>query len=93
MEKNINIANAGLEGKFGISVGKTLRDYYGHTSAFVRAATLAAAGCDARMNGCALPVMTTSGRWCRVDRWRNWVFEALKDRREKAARGEGKGTE
>ncbi len=61
MEKNTLVAEVGLDGQFGISVGKTLRDYYGNSNAFVRASTLAAAGCDARMNGCELPVMTTSG--------------------------------
>lgn len=65
IEYNTAIANEGLRGDWGIAIGKTIRegiaegtygdDLKNNLSSF------AAAGSDARMNGCPLPVMTTSG--------------------------------
>ena len=65
VEYNTAIAREGLSRAYGIAIGKTIRegiaegvfgdDIKNNLSSF------AAAGSDARMNGCPLPVMTTSG--------------------------------
>lgn len=62
---NTAIAEEGLKGNYGINVGKMIKDnmdsgVYGNDQRN-RSASFAAAGSDARMSGCALPVMTTSG--------------------------------
>ncbi len=62
---NSNIANEGLSGNYGVNIGKVIQEhidngFYGD-DVRNRAASFAAAGSDARMSGCALPVMTTSG--------------------------------
>lgn len=57
---NTSIAQAGLSGHYGAEVGKTLLEVYG-TDVRVRAKAVAAAGSDARMNGCELPVVINSG--------------------------------
>jgi L-cysteine desulfidase len=62
---NSNIAKEGLENKYGVNVGSMIREniekgIYGDDQKN-RSASLAAAGSDARMAGCPLPVMTTSG--------------------------------
>ncbi|MFV0237119.1 MAG: serine dehydratase subunit alpha family protein, partial [Flavobacteriales bacterium] len=62
---NTAIAEEGLTGNYGINVGKMLQDnmdsgIYGNDQRN-RSASFAAAGSDARMSGCSLPVMTTSG--------------------------------
>ncbi len=57
---NLAIAEEGLTGKWGAKIGKTLLSVYGgdvHT----RAKAYAAAGSDARMNGCEMPVIINSG--------------------------------
>ncbi|MBR7116610.1 MAG: serine dehydratase subunit alpha family protein [Clostridia bacterium] len=57
---NMAIANEGLTGNWGASVGKVyLESYLPDLS--VRAKAYAAAGSDARMNGCELPVIINSG--------------------------------
>ena len=60
IEYNMAIAEAGLSEKYGASIGKTLMDSYG-ISVQNRAKAYAAAGSDARMNGCELPVVINSG--------------------------------
>lgn len=65
IEYNSAIAREGIENTYGIAIGKTIHEgvmdgVYGddlknNITAFT------AAGSDARMNGCPLPVMTTSG--------------------------------
>ena len=65
IEYNSAIAEEGLKNQWGIGIGKTIKEgieegVYGddlknNITAFT------AAGSDARMNGCAMPVMTTSG--------------------------------
>lgn len=65
IELNSKIAQEGLSGNYGVNIGKIIRDninkgIYGD-DARNRAASFASAGSDARMSGCALPVMTTSG--------------------------------
>jgi L-cysteine desulfidase len=62
---NSKIAREGLMGNYGVNIGKIIADniekgFYGDDSRN-RAASFASAGSDARMSGCALPVMTTSG--------------------------------
>ncbi len=57
---NLAIAEEGLTGKWGARVGQTLLHAYGD-SVHNRAKAYAAAGSDARMNGCELPVIINSG--------------------------------
>ena len=57
---NTAISKEGLEGSWGAEIGKTLRRLYGDHVA-VRAKAAAAAGSDARMSGCELPVVIVSG--------------------------------
>lgn len=57
---NSRISQEGLRGGWGAEVGKTLLDVYGDSVA-VRAKAAAAAGSDARMSGCELPVVIVSG--------------------------------
>ena len=57
---NTAIAEEGLRGDYGANVGSVLLDTYGD-SIFIRAKAKAAAGSDARMNGCELPVIINSG--------------------------------
>ena len=60
IEYNSAIAKEGLTGKYGAAIGRTLLMSYGNT-VHNRARALAAAGSDARMNGCELPVVINSG--------------------------------
>ncbi len=60
IEYNTAIANEGLRGNWGAGIGKILLDSYGDT-VFNRAKAMAAAGSDARMSGCELPVIINSG--------------------------------
>ena len=57
---NSAISAEGLKGGWGAEVGKTLRGLYGDDVA-VRAKAAAAAGSDARMSGCEMPVVIVSG--------------------------------
>ena len=57
---NMAIADEGLRGDYGANIGNVLLDTYG-TSILVRARAKAAAGSDARMNGCEMPVIINSG--------------------------------
>ena len=57
---NVAISEEGLRGNYGANVGRVLLDTYGD-SILVRAKAKAAAGSDARMNGCELPVIINSG--------------------------------
>lgn len=57
---NTNIARHGLTKQYGAQIGKTLLSVYGD-DVKVRAKAVAAAGSDARMNGCELPVVINSG--------------------------------
>ncbi len=57
---NTAIAEEGLTGKYGAAIGRTLLMSYGNTVQN-RAKAWAAAGSDARMNGCELPVIINSG--------------------------------
>lgn len=57
---NTAIAKEGLTGKYGAAIGRTLLMSYGNT-VHNRAKAWAAAGSDARMSGCELPVIINSG--------------------------------
>ena len=60
VEYNSKIAEVGLTETYGANVGKTLVENYG-TGFEVMARALPAAGSDARMGGCELPVVINSG--------------------------------
>lgn len=57
---NTAIADEGIKGNYGSNVGKTLLKTQGD-DVRVRAKAMAAAGSDARMNGCDMPVIINSG--------------------------------
>ncbi len=57
---NTAIAEEGLRGNWGANIGQILLKSYGDTLPN-RAKAMAAAGSDARMNGCELPVVINSG--------------------------------
>lgn len=58
---NERIAKEGLSDSYGVSVGKTLLKHYDSSDVRIRARAKAAAGSDARMSGCPLPVVINSG--------------------------------
>ncbi|GMB01958.1 L-serine ammonia-lyase, iron-sulfur-dependent, subunit alpha [Pelosinus sp. IPA-1] len=65
IELNKKVAQEGLDGSYGLQVGKTLRDgikkgYFNNDFA-TYAMSLTAAGSDARMAGVLMPVMSNSG--------------------------------
>lgn len=60
IEYNTAISEEGLRGNYGANIGSVLLDTYG-TDIRTRAKAKAAAGSDARMNGCELPVIINSG--------------------------------
>lgn len=57
---NSAVSDEGLRGDYGANIGKVLLDAFGKDIR-VRAKARAAAGSDARMNGCSLPVIINSG--------------------------------
>ncbi|MDO4312189.1 MAG: L-serine ammonia-lyase, iron-sulfur-dependent, subunit alpha [Eubacteriales bacterium] len=57
---NSAIAQEGLDNNYGAQIGKTLMHVWGK-SITTRACARAAAGSDARMGGCSLPVVINSG--------------------------------
>ena len=58
---NTAIAEEGLKKNYGANIGKVLLKAYGDKDVRVRAKAKAAAGSDARMSGCELPVIINSG--------------------------------
>ncbi len=65
IQLNSNIANAGLNEEFGVNIGSLIQKnmnegLYGKDIRN-KCASFTSAGSDARMSGCSLPVMTTSG--------------------------------
>ena len=60
IDYNYAIAQEGINGNYGANIGKVLLDMEG-SNVRVRAKAMAAAGSDARMNGCELPVVINSG--------------------------------
>ena len=61
IECNVNISEEGLAGDYGGNIGKVLLKTYGTDDVKIRAKAKAAAGSDARMNGCEMPVVINSG--------------------------------
>lgn len=57
---NSAIAQEGLDNNYGAQIGKTLMHVWGK-SVTTRACARAAAGSDARMGGCSMPVVINSG--------------------------------
>lgn len=60
IECNVNISNEGLKNDWGAKIGKTFLDIWGD-SLNSKIIAKAASGSDARMSGCAMPVVTNSG--------------------------------
>ena len=60
IECNVNISEEGLAGDYGANIGKVLLKTYGTDDVKIRAKAKAAAGSDARMNGCEMPVVITA---------------------------------
>lgn len=60
-EENTAISREGLRSDYGVNVGRSLLEFYGSADVRVRARAAAAAGSDARMNGCTMPVVINSG--------------------------------
>ena len=60
IEYNVAISEEGLRGDYGANIGSVLLNMEGD-SVRTRAKAKAAAGSDARMNGCELPVIINSG--------------------------------
>lgn len=58
---NTMISDEGLQSSYGAQVGRTLLEEYGEQNVAIRACAKAAAGSDARMSGCPLPVVINSG--------------------------------
>ncbi|MCI9215620.1 MAG: serine dehydratase subunit alpha family protein [Dorea sp.] len=60
IQYNMSIAEEGIQGDYGANVGSVLLSMDSQ-SLFVKTKAMAAAGSDARMNGCELPVIINSG--------------------------------
>jgi L-cysteine desulfidase len=60
IECNMAIAGEGLKNPYGANIGKVLLNLYGD-DVKIKAKAYAAAGSDARMNGCEMPVVINSG--------------------------------
>ncbi len=58
---NTAIANEGIKSNWGANIGSVLLNTWGNADIKIRAKAMAAAGSDARMSGCGLPVMIVSG--------------------------------
>lgn len=61
IEYNTSISKEGLSHPWGAQVGRTILDAFGTEQVAVRAKAAAAAGSDARMSGCPMPVVINSG--------------------------------
>lgn len=61
IDMNTAISKEGIDNEYGASIGKTLLKYYGENDIRNKAKAYASAGSDARMGGCAMPVVTNSG--------------------------------
>lgn len=61
IEYNWHIAQEGINGGWGANIGRVILDSYGDQDICVRARAYAAAGSDARMSGCEMPVIINSG--------------------------------
>ncbi len=61
IENNSRISMEGLKNDYGVRVGKALMSKRSAGDLTIRARAVAAAGSDARMSGCSLPVVINSG--------------------------------
>lgn len=65
IDYNTAISDEGLKGNYGVETGRILMENAGNASGLNRvrlqARAAAAAGSDARMSGCSLPVVINSG--------------------------------
>ncbi|MGI5174552.1 serine dehydratase subunit alpha family protein [Treponema sp. OMZ 840] len=61
IQYNTAISKEGLTHGYGAQVGRTIKKLYDSRDVRVRARAAAAAGSDARMSGCAMPVVINSG--------------------------------
>ncbi len=61
VDANTAISNEGLCNDYGVNVGRNLLEFYGNADVRIRARAAAAAGSDARMGGCTMPVVINSG--------------------------------
>lgn len=60
VEYNMAIAEEGMKGGYGVGIGKEMLEVYpGHV--FTKMKAFAAAASEARMDGCSMPVIITSG--------------------------------
>ena len=57
---NFEIAKEGLDDEYGVNVGRMILECYPN-DVYAKMKAYASAGSDARMSGCSLPVVTTSG--------------------------------
>lgn len=60
IDYNYAIAEEGLRHSWGANIGSVLKEHYG-VGIYSRARYMAAAGSDARMSGCEMPVIIVSG--------------------------------
>ena len=60
IDYNYAIAQEGMKNPWGANIGKVLREHYGDDIK-IRVRAMAAAGSDARMSGCEMPVIIVSG--------------------------------
>ncbi len=58
---NVAISDEGLKGNYGANIGRVILTAYGTDNIRVVARASAAAGSDARMNGCEMPVVINAG--------------------------------
>ena len=58
---NMAISTEGIQNSYGANIGRVLLHTYGENDVKIRAKAMTAAGSDARMNGCELPVVINSG--------------------------------
>lgn len=61
LQMNDQISKQGLSNRYGSNIGQTLLESSKNASVYTRARARAAAGSDARMNGCPLPVVINAG--------------------------------
>ncbi len=60
IEYNMAIAQRGMKGDFGVGIGKAIQEVYAK-STFTNIRAYSAAASEARMDGCDMPVIITSG--------------------------------
>lgn len=60
IDYNYAIAEEGMRHRWGANIGSVLKEHYG-VGIYSRARYMAAAGSDARMSGCEMPVIIVSG--------------------------------